>query len=166
MSSFRPKDVKTLRLAAFGLITLSGCAPKLVTNTIQLTPANEIALQDGTPIVRLTGYQGNPRATISFVFPSGETLAGDAIMNADVKNTMTLWGQLPHTASSNATIAMVATGQYQTMACTGTFIPNATDLTCRFSDGAIYNNIYTAPLPAKPAPARKVGCLGTPPPSP
>jgi hypothetical protein len=90
--SSRPRlDVKTFNYwAGLGLLALASCVPQVATNAIQLTPANEIALQDGTPIVRLIGYPGNPRATVIFVFPSGVTLTGDAVMTADVKNTMAI----------------------------------------------------------------------------
>jgi hypothetical protein len=138
------------RLAALGLLAVSGCAAQVVTNPIQLTPVNAIAVQDGTPIVRLIGYHGNPRATVMFVFPNGETLTGDAVMNADVKNTMGIWGQAAQTGSSTSTVAMVAVNQPHEMKCNGNFSPNATDLTCWLSDGAIYRNVYTAPATSPP----------------
>jgi hypothetical protein len=146
-----PGDVKKLRrLAALSLLAVSGCAAQLATDPIQLTPVNEVALQDGTPIVRLIGYPGNARATVMFIFPSGETLTGDAVMNADVKNTMGIWGQVAQTVSGTSTVAMVAVNQPQKMACNGIFSPNATDLTCWLSDGAIYRNVYTAPATSPP----------------
>ncbi len=137
--------------AALLALTVASCAPQLTANPIQLTPANQIALRDGTPIVRLIGIKGNPRATVLFIFPNGETLTGDAFMNADVKNTMTLWGQVPQTASAAFTITMVAVDQPKAMNCAGTISATATDLTCSFSDGAIYRNFYTAPPSNPPA---------------
>jgi hypothetical protein len=140
-----------MRLAVLGLLAMAGCAPQVQSNAILLTPANAIALQDGTPIVRLIGYKGNPRATVSFIFANGVTFLGDAIMNADVNNSMGIWGQVPQPGSSISTIAMVAINETQNVECEGSFSPNATDLTCRFSDGAIYRNVYTAPVHAQPA---------------
>jgi hypothetical protein len=131
------------------LVAMSGCAPAVVTNPIQLSPANQIALQDGTPLVSLAGYAGNPRATVRFIFANGDTLTGDALMNGDVQNSMGIWGQKPRTLSSNATVEMVAIDDRQTMDCRGLFSPQATQLVCNLSDGAVYRDDYIAPLPRK-----------------
>jgi hypothetical protein len=134
----------------FGLLAMSGCAPTITTNPIQLTPANEIALQDGTPIARLSGYAGNPRATVSFVFANGDTLIGDAIMNRDIQNSMGIWGQAARNLSNISTVEMVAIDDRQTMDCSGVFSPQATNWTCDLSDGAIYRDYYVAPPPRRP----------------
>lgn len=133
-----------------GLLAMSGCAPAVTTNPIQLTPANQTALQDGTPIARLTGYAGNSRATVSFIFANGDTLTGDAIMNRDIQNSMGIWGQAVRSLSTTATVEMVAIDDRQTMDCSGVFSPQATNLTCDLSDGAIYRDYYTAPPPHRP----------------
>jgi hypothetical protein len=138
------------RFVILGLAAASGCAPAVITNPLQLHPANPMALQDGTPIARLTGYAGNPRATVSFIFADGETLTGDALMNGDFENSMGIWGQTARTLSANATVEMVAIDDRQQMDCRGSFAPQATHLICTLSDGAIYRDDFTAPLPGKP----------------
>jgi hypothetical protein len=137
------------RFVILGLVAMSGCAPAVITNPIQLNPANAIALQDGTPIARLTGYAGNPRATVTFIFAGGDTLTGDALMHGDFQNSMGIWGQKARILSSNATVEMVAIDGRQEMDCRGFFGPQATHMICNLSDGAIYRDDYTAPLPRR-----------------
>ena len=137
------------RFVILGLVAVSGCAPAVITSPIQLSPANQIALQDGTPIARLTGFAGNPRATVRFIFADGDTLTGDAIMNGDVQNSMGIWGQQARTLSHISTVEMVAIDDRQKMDCRGIFGPQATDMICNLSDGAIYRDDYTVPLPRK-----------------
>jgi hypothetical protein len=151
--------MKALRiLAALGLLALAGCMQQLEINSIQLTPVNEIALRDGTPIVRLSGYPGNPRATVSFIFPDGVTFAGDALMHSDANNTMGIWGQVAQTSPGMSTVAMIAINEAQKVACDGSFSAHATDLTCGFSDGAIYRNVYTAAIAGKTGFATPAAC--------
>jgi len=138
------------RFVILGLVTMSGCAPAVITNPMQLSPANQVALQDGTPVVRLTGYAGDPRATVRFVFANGDTLTGDALMNGDVQNSMGIWGQKPRTLSDVSIVQMAAIDDRQTMQCRGILGPQSTNMTCNLSDGAIYRDFYTAPLPHKP----------------
>jgi len=137
------------RFVIFGLAAMSGCAPAVVTNQIQLNPANQIALLDGTPIARLTGYPGNPRATVSFIFADGDSLMGDALMHGDIENGMGIWGQHARSFPGNATLEMVAIDDRQTMHCRGIFGPQSTHIICNLSDGAIYRDDYTAPSPRK-----------------
>jgi hypothetical protein len=136
-------------VAAVGVAVVAGCAPAVITDPIQLDPANPIALQDGTPIALLSGYAGNPRATVRFVFADGDTLTGDALMHGDFQNSLGIWGQTARRLSSNATVEMVAIDGRQEMDCRGFFGPQATHLVCNLSDGAVYRDDYTAALPRK-----------------
>jgi hypothetical protein len=137
------------RFAILGLVTVSGCAPAVITDPIHLNPANQIALQEGTPTARLIGYAGNPRATVSFIFADGDTLTGDALMHGDIENGMAIWGQKTQSFPAGGTVEMVAIDGRQTMDCRGIFGPQATHLICNLSDGAVYRDDYTAPLPRK-----------------
>ena len=135
------------QLVILGLLAISGCAPTVTTDTLQLLPANQIALQDGTPIARLSGHAGNPRATVRFIFANGDTLTGDALMTRDVENSMGIWGQAARILSNVSTVQMAAIDDRQIMRCSGIISPRATNVTCNLSDGAVYRDFYTAPLP-------------------